>query len=579
MGRSFPEVIDASIQEALERIHRDLADAVTVGLGTATAARFQTIATELRALGLEAPAEGADRLAACVSPEADQVDGLNAFARLVQMVDAVRVRLATPPDLSGRPALDVPALSSLQVDAESLAPLAQASLWSYPAEADPVARYSYLVRVAERLRRGPIAPAADGLAVWSNLQAGALIVESLARNPRVAVDLVGQAYRTRNLVILRNGIRLLAAVSVPHAPLPDEDLRMRLLSKAVRAQRPLVAHEALAAYRLAKGLPAYDPREPYTGADGTGEAGIASRIKLIKDLGGKPKPTDPWFAHSRFFGEAELQQLQGPKAEVQERLSRIVRFDKDRDRRRRAVMALMFLEDAVASPCLREALRDPALEVRKAALWGLGALGDDSILPLCRRHLAVNSEMTDEAATALGALQDSRGFPVLWSAYERNLAQHRTTESLGFLCEASVPILTKVGLNPSMMSRAGTLRIFDYVWRDGAADAVLSMIDATADPRARSLLLKPLVLSDLQEPAKKIAIGVRDGLLRRIADRSVPLTTRVVYAGHLRRIDPAEAEGLLARVLKRLPKEEAAALGALPRQGWLRRRTGGPDAP
>jgi len=243
------------------------------------------------------------------------------------------------------------------------------------------------------------------------------------------------------------------------------------------------------------------------------------------------------------------------------------------------VMALMFLEDAVASPCLREALRDPALEVRKAALWGLGALGDDSILPLCRRHLAVNSEMTDEAATALGALQDSRGFPVLWSAYERNLAQHRTTESLGFLCEASVPILTKVGLNPSMMSRAGTLRIFDYVWRDGAADAVLSMIDATADPRARSLLLKPLVLSDLQEPAKKIAIGVRDGLLRRIADRSVPLTTRVVYAGHLRRIDPAEAEGLLARVLKRLPKEEAAALGALPRQGWLRRRTGGPDAP
>ena len=88
MGRSFPEVIDASIQEALERIHRDLADAVTVGLGTATAARFQTIATELRALGLEAPAEGADRLAACVSPEADQVDGLNAFARLVQMVDA-----------------------------------------------------------------------------------------------------------------------------------------------------------------------------------------------------------------------------------------------------------------------------------------------------------------------------------------------------------------------------------------------------------------------------------------------------------------------------------------------------------
>src|SRR3989442_10201256 len=103
MGRSFPEVIDASIQEALERIHRDLADAVTVGLGTATAARFQTIATELRALGLEAPAEGADRLPACVSRQADPVDRLHALAQLLQMVDAVRVRLATPPVLPGRP--------------------------------------------------------------------------------------------------------------------------------------------------------------------------------------------------------------------------------------------------------------------------------------------------------------------------------------------------------------------------------------------------------------------------------------------------------------------------------------------
>ena len=353
---------------------------------------------------------------------------------------------------------------------------------------------------------------------------------------------------------------------------------MRLLSQAMREGQPILAHEALASYRMAKGLAAYDPGEPYTGADATGEVGIGRRIKRIRDLGGKPKPTDPWFAHSRFFGETELQQLQGAKREVQERLTRIVRFDKDRDKRRRAVMALMFLEDSVAIPCLRDALRDPALDVRKAALWGLGALGDDSILPLCRRHLAVDSEMTDEAATALGALQDSRGFPILWSAYEGNLAQHRTRESLGFLCEASVPLLTKVGLNPSIMSRAGTLQIFDYIWRDGAADAVMSVIEATADPRARSLLLKPLVLPDLQEPAKKIAIGVRDRLLRRIADRSVPVATRVEYAGHLRRIDPGEAERLLVPVLKALPQEEAEALGAAPRRGWLRQRRGGPDA-
>ena len=579
MGRPLQAVIDASTKEALERSYRDLADAVSVGLGNATAAQFQTMATELRSLGLEAPAEGADRLAECVGTQADPVDGLNAFARLEQMLDAVRVRLATAPDFSGRPAVDVPALPSLQVDEESLAPLAQASLWSYPAEADPVARYSYLIRVAQRLQRGPIAPAADGLAVWSNLQAGALVVESLARNPRVAVDMVRQAYSARNLVILRNAVRVLAAVSVPYAPLPDEDVRMRLLSKAMRAGQPILAHEGLAVYRTVKGLSAYDPGEPYTGADGTGELGIAPRIKLIKELGGKPKPTDPWFAHSRFFGETELGQLQGPKREVQERLTRIVRFDKEKDQRRRAVMALMFLEDAVATPCLREALRDPALEVRKAALWALGALGDDSILPLCRRHLAVNSEMTDEAATALGALHDSRGFPVLWSAYERNLAQHRTRESLGFLCEASVPVLTKVGLNPSIMSRAGTLRIFDYIWKDGAADAVLSVLEATADPRARSLLLKPLVLPDLEEPAKKIAIGLRDRLLRRIADRSVPLTTRVMHVGHLKRMDPGEAAGLLAPVLRALPEEEAAALGASRRKGWLRQRIRGSDAP
>ena len=87
-------MIDASTKEALERSYRDLADAVSVGLGNATAAQFQTMATELRSLGLEAPAEGADRLAECVGTQADPVDGLNAFARLEQMLDAVRVRLA-----------------------------------------------------------------------------------------------------------------------------------------------------------------------------------------------------------------------------------------------------------------------------------------------------------------------------------------------------------------------------------------------------------------------------------------------------------------------------------------------------
>lgn len=578
MGRPLPEVTEVGTIEAVDRVRRDLADVVSVGLGHATAAPFEAMITDLRALGLDGPAGGAERLAHHVGSDADPVEGLEAFARLEQMLEVVRVRLVTPQDLGGRPGVDVPALGSLQVDAESLDSSKETSLWSYPAEADPVARYGYLVRVSQRLQRGPIPPAADGLAVWSNLQAGALIVEALARNPSIAVNLVRQAYRTRNLVILRNAVRILAAVSLPNVPLADDDARMKLLSGAMRSSRPILAHEGLAGFRMAKGMAPYDPGEPYTGVDGTGEAGLGPWVKLIKDVGGKPKPTDPWFTHSRFFEPSQLEQLQGPKGEVQERLSRIVRFDKDRAQRRRAVMALMFLQDPVAIPCLREALRDSALEVRKAALWGLGDLGDDSILPVCRRHLAANSEMTEEAATALGALQDSRGFPILWSAYERNLAQHRTTESLGFLCEASIPILTKVGLNPSMMARQGTLKIFDFIWREGAADAVLSILDATAELRAQSLLLKPLVLPDLQEPAKKIAIGVRDRLLHRIGDRSIPLTTRVMYAGHLRRIDPAAAEQLLAPVLKALPEDEATALGAAPRKGWLRRRSEDSDA-
>ena len=42
--------------------------------------------------------------------------------------------------------------------------------------------------------------------------------------------------------------------------------------------------------------------------------------------------------------------------------------------------------------------------------------------------------------------------------------------------------------------------------------------------------------------------------------------------------DPGEAERLLAPVLRALPNEEAQALGAAPRRGWLRQRRGGPDA-
>ena len=71
-----------SIQDSLERIGRDLGDAVGVGFGSAQAATFAEMAADLRGLGLDGPAQAAERLAAAVGPGGTSVDQLNAFSRL-----------------------------------------------------------------------------------------------------------------------------------------------------------------------------------------------------------------------------------------------------------------------------------------------------------------------------------------------------------------------------------------------------------------------------------------------------------------------------------------------------------------
>src|SRR2546426_12701164 len=89
-----------SIQDSLERIGRDLGDAVGVGLDSAQAATFAEMAADLRGLGLERPAQAAERLAAAVGSGGTSVDQLNALSRLQQMLAAFRARLAPPAHLA-----------------------------------------------------------------------------------------------------------------------------------------------------------------------------------------------------------------------------------------------------------------------------------------------------------------------------------------------------------------------------------------------------------------------------------------------------------------------------------------------
>ena len=272
-------------------------------------------------------------------------------------------------------------------------------------------------------------------------------------------------------------------------------------------------------------------------------------------------PAMRWYLDASEFALEDLAALQGPRGEVVARLGRTATLGTDKEKRRRAGTALCFLEDPLGIPYLQEALQDPAPQVRSEALMTLGYLGDESILPLCRRHLQEKTEMSRFAAIALGVLADGRGFPLLWSAYERNIAPTATVAGLKVLYEACMPMMGRLAIAPSVMSRQGTLEILDLVWQSRASAAVLHTLDLARDLRAQQILLKPFVLSSASELGKKIGTGLRDLLIHRVSDPTLPLDVRQVAVTQLRQLAPAEADALLAPVLKKLTGAEVAALG------------------
>jgi hypothetical protein len=504
------------------------------------------------------------------------VDQLNAFARLQQTLDTVRLRLATPPNLGTVESIPVPLLPSLHASSAAVEPLVPGGLDDYPTTENPASRYAYLIRAERRVRLGVVPPEGEGLALWANLQAGRLLVDSLSPFPAVALPLVQRALRAQNYAVIRNAVRILARICIPRAPLPPEDPAMRLLAPVIHAAKPLLMHEGLAVWRQASGLPPWDPREPYEGVDGRGDYGLSDRVHKIRAAGNRPvKPGEPWYIDPAEFGLEGLDEVQGPRGEVLARLGRTATLGVAKDKRRRAVIALTFIEDPLAIPYLREALTDRDVEVRQEALFALGYLGDDSILPICRRALEKKTEWTGMAAVALGGLADSRGFPVLWSAYVRNIAPNAAPAALKILMEACVPMLGRLAGSPALLARPATIDVIDCIWEHGAPNAVLYILDAVGDPRARKAVLKPFAPGSKDDKAVQIGRGLLNLLLARIGDRKAPLELRTAAVESVRQLAGDGSATLLAPVLKGLSPEEAAALGAPPAKGRRGRKLGG----
>ena len=551
-----------SIQDSLERIGRDLGDAVGVGFGSAQAATFAEMAADLRGLGLDGPAQAAERLAAAVGPGGTSVDQLNAFSRLQQMLAAFRVRLARPVDLSEGDAVEVPGLPSLRVKRNAIEARSISSLFDYPVEADPISRYAYLLYAQRTLLAGPVPAEGDRIGLWSNLQAGRLLVESFDRRPDLVYSYADGAFNNRNTATRRNAVRVLARFCLARAPMPTSDRAMRLL-EVIFGFRPLIMLEALAVWRQAQGL-GMGLEDPYPGIDGNGKTGIAKRVQEIRKLDANSKGFKlgmAWYLNPAEFGQEALELLQGPRGEVVTRLGRTVTLGADKKKRRQALAALCFVEDPLGIPYVREALHDRVVEMRQEALMNLGYQGDEAILPLCRRHLQEKTEMSGAAAIALGALADGRGFPLIWSAYERNIAPIQAVAGLKPLFEACMPMMARIAAAPWMMARQGTLEIFDVVWTSRASAAVLHTVDIAAESRAQRMLLKPFVPSQASDLGKRIGVGLRDLLVQRIGDRAVPLDARTAAVSHLRQIAPDEADALLAPTLKRLPAADVASFG------------------
>src|SRR5437879_9751640 len=276
-----------SIQDSLERIGRDLGDAVGVGLGSAQAATFAEMAADLRGLGLDGPAQAAERLAAAVGPGGTSVDQLNAFSRLQQMLAAFRVRLARPVDLSEGDAVEVPGLPSLRVKRNAIEARSISSLFDYPVEADPISRYAYLLYAQRTLLAGPVPAEGDRIGLWSNLQAGRLLVESFDRRPDLVYSYADGASNNRNTATRRHQVRVLARFCLARAPMPTSDRAMRLL-EVIFGFRPLIMLEALGDWRQAQGL-GLGLVDRCRGTEGNRQPGRDAGGQGIREVGGGAK--------------------------------------------------------------------------------------------------------------------------------------------------------------------------------------------------------------------------------------------------------------------------------------------------
>lgn len=175
--------------------------------------------------------------------------------------------------------------------------------------------------------------------------------------------------------------------------------------------------------------------------------------------------------------------------------------------------------EIAAIPALRLAyLQDPTRSVRYAAMLALGQLGDAEMLePMARtlRNRLRDDEAAKHAASALGALGDSRGLSALLEAFADGWNPTRVADGLNRAGEAAlIPLLDCLDERPDLAARRASSEVTGNLARLGAVDHLLERLD-----QAEGALLMQRARSYLKLALSKVHM---EALARRVLDRVPP---------------------------------------------------------
>jgi len=426
---------------ALGEVREELAQALVTGMATLTPRFADPLAARVAELGLAKPAQ----LLQATAAKQDPAEKIDDFVKLYQVLGIALARLAGATHVDRAALTPVPTYESVQVNRtdEVLTPREVAA----KVAAGELNRYQAAVRYAAHYERiDPAELAASLYPTWADGSASPFVARAFAARPQ----------------------------------------------------------QALEAARRALGL--FDRHEVVAWRRSHARVAKLTALAVLEAVGGK----DAEALLAVFVKKTQDESLRGRARRILARIRREppdpaarTLFDKLRDKvmsgsnkhdRQEAMRELAERGMFEAIPYLRASLLgDVSSEVREAAAYALGELGDVESVDLFVRMLRERGDDPAQAKTgayALGWLGDVRGIDALLDAWEEVWHPQIIADSIKHIGVAALePLVQRIERNPELVKRKAALNVVEALEPHEVAEwlcAHLERIKDAADfvPRA-----------------------------------------------------------------------------------------------